>query len=202
MIQLLSEAYKTYIDTARMEPERHLSRLVVFTTLSFAFAVFATDKISDVYSMMATGVTVLTGFTFTALFSDHALPSSGLPKPKNENDRLDRVRLGVLSKNFRARSYYFIVISIFETVLLVAACFHFVLPAAMHSWFHEIELVWTISTRERFLVAQKVVLTLPVIVAISINFIYMECLYTFYRMAETVMAILEIKRKYLDADNE
>lgn len=202
MLQLLVQNYKTYINTARGNPERHSLRLVFFGALSLFFALFADETTSSVYSMMATGITVLTGFTFTALFSDQALASYGLPKPQSENDRHDLVRLEALSKNFRARSSYFITLSIFEIVLLAAVSFDFAVPDAMKTWPVVAEWSGSLSSKDWFSVAQAVVSVLFVAFEFVINFIYLECLYTFYRMAETILAILDTRRNYLTSDHE
>ncbi|MDD2860722.1 MAG: hypothetical protein PHI71_06580 [Acidiphilium sp.] len=157
---------------------------------------------SNVYSMMATGITVLTGFTFTALFSDHALASFGLPKSESENDRQDIMKLDILSQNFRARSAYFIMLSILEVVLLVAASFNFDIQPAMNSWPLESGLIKVASTQDWFLTVLKLTPILLVLIAFVINLIYLECLYTFYRMAETIIAILDTRRTYLVVNRE
>jgi hypothetical protein len=199
MIKLFRENYNTYLNTAAGKPERHFLRLAVFALLSLAFALFASETESRVYSMMATGITVLTGFTFTALFSDHALASYGLPKPKDENDRLDQARLEVLSRNFSARSSYFITLAVLEVVLLAGASFDLVIPSAMRSWLHEAEWARALVFQPWFSIAKGLVSVLFVACALAINLIYLECLYTFYRMAESILAILDTRRTYLSA---
>ena len=199
MRQLVRRTYRTYFNTALGEPERHTSRLTLFLFISLVFALFSSDTPPAVYSMMATGIAILTGFTFTALFSDHAVASSGLPEPKTEDDIQDLQRLKVLSENFSARSTYFITLSILEVVLLSAASFELKAPEFITLLDTEIEWVSSFFSHN-FL---EIIGTLPMIISFLfvflLNFLYLECLYTFYRMAETMLAILEGRRGYLEA---
>ena len=198
MFNLVRETYNTYYDRALKKPEGHALRLLIFAFLSVSFAIFSAESVSNVYSMMATGLTVLTGFTFTALFSDHALASSGLPAPKNENDRQDLVRLSALAVNFRARSSYFITISIISVTLLVGASFNFEAPVAIDRWLRNFDFV---DRGFAYHVLKDFFPVFAIIFATFVNFIYLECLYTFYRLAETILAILDTRRNYLTADN-
>jgi hypothetical protein len=200
MLKLLKQNYATYVDTDLERSESHTYRLFTFSFISLLFAGFAPETLLGVYSMMATGLTVLTGFTFAALFTDHALASSGLPEPRNENDVQDLIRLNALYKNFGARSAYFIALSIIEVILLVAATVEFAVPAPMSAWLVETKLFQDVFTNWLGF-AQNFVAVLSVTLIIVVIFIYLECLYTFYRMAETIFAILERKRIYLSTDH-
>ena len=202
MIKLVFDNYRTYVDTAQRRPEKHLFRLIAFAGISLVFAVFSGSQNLGVHSIMATGITVLTGFTFTALFSDHALASSGLPHPKDENARQDLVRLNILSENFRIRSSYFITISILDVVFLAAASSEFYVPDTLGSWLLGVECVRSAFNQPWFFLTESVAPIMLVAFALIINFIYLECLYTFFRLAETILAILDIRRDYLGTGNE
>lgn len=197
MFKLLKKNYDTYIDASLGQREGHTLRLIIFCFISLIVSVFAPQALSGVYSMMATGVTVLTGFTFTALFSDHALASSGLPQPRNENDVQDLRRLETLSKNFGARSSYFIALSIIEVILLAATSVEFSVPASMNSWLMEEKWLQVLFASNWFILFSNIADIMGILFHSIIIFVYLECLYTFYRMAETILAILETRRIYL-----
>lgn len=202
MLKLLSENYSTYTDDARRVAESHGLRLFIFLVFSVLAALFASDASSSVYSMMATGVTVLTGFTFTALFSDHALAASGLPKPKSETDRFDLKKLKKLSRNFRCRSSYFIALSIIEILLLAAVSYDLQWPKIVEEWWqsiHSDSLSWTSRVSDFVQMISPIFRAMFVCLVV---FIYLECLYTFYRMAETILAILDTRRSYLNLDED
>jgi len=202
MLELLRNNYATYVDTAKNKPENHTFRLCLTAILSLAYAFFCRDNISDAYTMMATGITVLTGFTFSALFSDHALASAGLPKPKNETDKIDIVRLEVLSCNFQARTSYFIALSIVEVVILSAASFDFSISGIVKSPALGIDFLNNSEITKILGFAHRAHSFLSIATGFIINFIFIECLYTFYRMAETILAILERRRAYIRAHDD
>ncbi len=202
MIKFIVSHYNTYINTSLQTREPQLYRVCFLLISSLFFALFGADNVINVYSIMATGITVLTGFTFTALFSNQALGSSGLPPPKNENDRQDLIRLNTLTQNFRTRSSFFITISILEIVLLAAASAGLSDHYSITSW------VPKLIVRENLHVAsitdyiRLMFMIFAICYTTILNCIYLESLYTFYRMAETIFAILDIKKEYLDSRRE
>lgn len=197
MINVIRANYATYVNTALMKQERHWWRFFVMLAVSLAAALFAPGNLSNAFSMMATGVTVLTGFTFTALFSNHALAASDLPKPKNENDIHDVGRLQILSNNFRERSSYFITISIIEIVLLAAASFTLSGNGTSAPFIASMQWWETVSSQNIIRSINELGPVLSVAFVTFVTFLYLECLYTFYRMAETILSVLDIRRNYL-----
>lgn len=199
MLALLRQNYGTYTDERTGASESHVVRLLLALIVSILLSVFVPSSSNQVFSMMATGITVLTGFTFTALFSDHALAGAALPKPKTENDRLDLRKLKKLAVNFRARSSYFIAMSILEIFLLAIISFDFTLSQSLERMVEAWRDTWFGN------VLGYILLSLPyfgkLIVAFVI-FVYLECLYTFYRLAETILAILDTRRSYLNLDDD
>lgn len=198
----MTKNYKTYFDTVEGRPERFWLRILFFILVSVFFSLLTLGDDSSAYSIMATGLTVLTGFTFTALFSDHALASSGLPKAKTETDLIEKNRLEQLSTNFAARSSYFVFLSILTIALLVTMSFRFSPPSFATHWFvsfgwHEIAL--------RILSIQDMSFTLTALSFVFgclIFFLYLECLYTFYRMADSILAILDVRRRYFSRHSD
>lgn len=148
------------------------ARPLLMLILSAIAATISAKSAPQIYSQMATALTVLTGFTFTALFSDFALGQANLPKAENESDRQELLRLGRLSENFQIRVKFFIPLAIFE-IVLISACGLF--ERVNGSEVSRIE-------------------TVAILVAF---FLFIECLYVFYRMAETIIVIVDIRRKYL-----
>lgn len=196
---LIVDAYGTYRDVRSGSAERHWPRIVGFLIISSLIAFLADSLIDGAVPIMATGITVLTGFTFTALFSDHSLASYGLPEPKTEEDRDDLKRLKELSKNFKLRSEYFLTLSVLEVVFLVVLSLELVLPDLVHDY--------AFCLNEKIADFLPILSGLPALISHSISvasggfvlFIFGECLYTFYRLSETILAIVDTRRQYFEA---
>lgn len=151
----------------------------------------------EAYSVLVTSITILTGFTFTALFSDHTMADIGLPPPRNENDRQDLKSLELLGNNFKARSSYFIALSIIAAVLMTVASIKLSVPPWLQGYSAN-GLDWLTSYTSKdfgkFLGSLKGLLSSAMITIVV--FIYLECLYTFYRLSETILAIVNVRRNY------
>ena len=199
MFKLVRGNYATYVDLSTGVAERHWVRLLSFALLGLIFAVFFADNVAAVYSVLATGMTVLAGFTFTALFSDHALANTGLPQPKNQTDRHDIKILGILSGNFESRSSYFISIAVLEVVLLAAVGFKLSVPDGIRNALSELAWWVAFADSDFFSWLEIAASTSGMVLMCFVNFLYLECLYTFYRLAETVLAILERRRTYISS---
>lgn len=199
IIELIRDNYRTYKNVSNGIQERHWVRLLGVFLISLLLAVFSSDP-SGAYPIMVTGITILTGFTFTALFSNHILGDVGLPKPVNESDRLDLQRLAVLSKNFKARSSYFISISIIDAVLLIAASLNFSTPKTISHAFSKyincVSLYFGVNLHE---FSSFLLNVFPEVIFIIVVFLFLECLYTFFRLSETIIAIVEIRSNYIKA---
>lgn len=173
-------------------------RLVVFCALSVLFSIFGRSSLEDVFSVLATSMTILTGFTFTALFSDHSLADIGLPAPRNENDRQDIIRLGRLGQNFKFRSSYFIALSIITVIAMTVVSVEFTLPEAFKTTVLRSSLYFEIELRSETLGTLKWVSSIVHLVLVAAStFIYLECLYTFYRLSETILSIVNLRRDYI-----
>lgn len=198
-LELVKANYSTYKNLSNGTRERHWGRLVVSFLISSLLAVFSSDT-SSAYPIMVTVITILTGFTFTALFSNHILADVGLPKPSDESDRVDLQRLGSLSQNFKARSSYFILLSIIDAVVLIAASLKFEVP----------KIISDEITKLMICIGSKIGLESPEFVSIIPNvfsniffvfvtFLFLECLYTFLRLSETIIAIVDTRSAYMKA---
>ncbi|WP_322517297.1 hypothetical protein SR870_07075 [Rhodopseudomonas palustris] len=147
--------------------------------------------------MMVTALSVLTGFVFTALCSDYSLADAKLPPPSDETRRAELERLGALAVNFQTRSAYFITIAICSLCLLVLIS----TSASSNS-------ILMIFEKNRLQLGTPYLPELLSIAGNSIRvalsglaaFMFIECVYTFYRLSETTLAIVDARRSYLRPD--
>lgn len=201
MKKIVQDTYRTYFNTAENRAENHWLRVGGTAAVALCFCVFAGRPPLDLNNMMITGLTILTGFTFTALFSDHSLADVGLPKPKNENDRQDLKRLGTLAHNFHARSRYFIFFSIIDVLILIARSIDFSLPSYLKVWGKKLIDVSQYDLSNLILVSRIAGDAVDKITIFISVFVFIECLYTFYRLSETIISIVNIRREYMKASS-
>ena len=185
------------------QKEGHSLRLFLFAIFSLFCVFFAQSSIYSSYSVLVTSITILTGFTFTALFSDHTMADIGLPMASNENDRQDLKRLGVLGENFKSRSSYFIALSIVGSVLMTVASLDlsitpFLLDLFYDFW-QDVVVFLGFDPSILFLMLQLIISSA---IIFSVSFIYLECLYTFYRLSETIISIVNLRRAYIKHSEE
>ena len=194
MKAIVADVYNTY----KGDDEPHKLRLSAAFFTSVLISVVGGDFSAAAFPAMALTVSVLAGFTFTALFSGHLLTTNELPEPRDENDRQDLARLKRLAVNFRARSRFFLVISIL--VLVVIILLSVPLDTAVKSAIAELldhgafeQLTFWVS-----LVREVPNVLFAVMVSI-VFFVFFESIYTFYRLSETALAITDTRRDYIDA---
>lgn len=198
MWRLAAQNYDTYFNVARGHREKHVFRLIASAVLSVAIATFVTSFVAA-YAVMATGLTILSGFVFGALFSGHAMGASDLPKPESETDRVDVDRLGTLSSSFRIRSMYFLTIAIVEIVLISLSCFDYSAPENFAK-LGELTARLLSSSPSSLLAKLSGTFSVFSILAISIVlFLFLVCLYSFYRLATTIVEVVKTRQEYLEA---
>ncbi len=202
IIELVKANYGTYKKSSSGSRERHWIRLAASFFISLVLSIFSSDA-STAYTIMVTVATILTGFTFTALFSNHTLADIGLPKAVNESDRQDLLRLGLLSKNFKARSAYFISLSIIDSVLLISASLKFAVPGnILEAITNEVKFIGSKSDLD---LSKCIPFTSSIfsdVFFVIVTFLFLECLYTFFRLSETIIAIVDTRGDYMkEADN-
>lgn len=202
MLGFIRENYGTYHNTQENRREGHTLRLLFLFLVAFCVCVFADGFDANLNNMMITGLTILTGFTFTALFSDHSLADVGLPKPKSETDKHDLKRLSVLASNFHTRSRYFIILSILDVCILIVRSINFSIPEL-------IKENATSAISYLNLDAGDIAKTFNTIgdgvfffAAFFSVFLFLECLYTFYRLSETIISIVNTRREYMRARSD
>lgn len=180
---IFGEVYGGYKD----DGENHLLRLIFFAIFSIFIAFFSVDIRNSSLPSMALTVSVLAGFTFTALFSDQYLSAYDLPKIKNESDRADIDNLNSLLVNFKDRSRLFIFVSVIDLVLIVVSTLKINLPNV--EYFNFIN-IYSINSHNISTVIYGLLLSVTL-------FLFFELLHVFYRLSETALSIIDIRSKYL-----
>ena len=178
--------------------EPYWRRIIAFIVISILCSIFSGSSIYDAYSILITSITILTGFAFTALFSDQTMADIGLPEPRNETDVADINVLKRLGCNFKARSFYFIALSIIGVVIMTFAAIDWSIPKWISVWYGSDNLVSGQSEAGTEKNTIKLIGEIfSLILTAVISFIYLECLYTFYRLSDTIIAIVSIRRNYI-----
>lgn len=197
IFRLWGDVYVTY----RGDSERHRFRLAIFAAVAILIALFAKVIDENSLAMMSVAISVLTGFTFTSLFSNNISPSADLPNPMNETDRYDIATLAILEKNFKARSKLIIALSMVSIILMVF------LSISINPKQLIYRIVQIISDEDHkkatdivYGYASVVWIALAFAVRAATMFIFFEVIYTFYRLSETVISVLEKRGAYRDAN--
>ena len=187
--KFVSSTYATY----RGDGESHRIRLIGFAIAGLVISSFGVSLGETALPAMALTVSVLAGFTFTALFSSHAISFDDLPPPRNESDALDRQRLTAMLANFRQRSRYFLIASV--------VCLLSILVLSIRLDFGPtIEGLTTFKVGD-WKLEEMVDLARQVgahIFKFIVVFVVLEVIYTFYRLSETIFAIIDTRRSYLE----
>lgn len=192
-LDVFVKAYQTY----KGDDDWHVLRICVLIVVAAVIATFATNLADSALPAMALAVSVLAGFTFTALFSSGWLSTTDLPKPRNESDRLDERTLEKILENFRARARLFLMVSVLSLALIL-------LISIPVRW-DRVEDVLNYfvgdvrSAKIDFAYIRCVHLFMSSVMVFFTFAIFGEMLHLFYRLSESVFSALEIRNKYLAA---
>lgn len=186
---IISDTYESYRDDTAC----HRTRIVLIGIVSIFIAVYAGNLSVSALPAMALAVSVLAGFTFTALFSTSSLSNSDLPKPRDESDTYDLLRLNTIIKNLQIRSRLFLAASVSCLVLILLL----VIPVEEKIIFEHIQSI-EMSCNLVFDAILDVRYIGRIIVRFSTFFLFFELLYLFYRLSESIFSVLETRRDYLD----
>jgi hypothetical protein len=190
----MRDVYRSY----QGDGELHRARLFFEFFIAIVVGTFADHLAEKSFPVMSLAISVLTGFSFTALFSEPSVRLADLPAPANESDRQSISNLKKLSKNFRTRTNYFIALAIFQLVLMVGLTISLSLANIVEIVpkfiaFDRSKLAWC-------LVYIRKLVSFLYIVGWSLTFLaFMEWLYTFYRLSETILAILRVRTDYMES---
>ncbi len=196
MIKLSKKVYQTYAG----DSERHGIRLISFIVVAIIIAVFAKVIDENSLAMMSVAISVLTGFTFTSLFSNNISATTDLPAPKNETDRYDIEILGVLEKNFESRAKFLIAMSMVSIMIMVFLSISINPKKTVHVI---VEFIIGKTEENKFNhvynYGSKIWIALAFLMRAGAMFVFFEVVYTFYRLSETVIAVLEKRGAYRSA---
>lgn len=187
-IDTLRDAYGSF----KGDDAYHGLRAFGIVASAFAVALYAGDLSSSAVPAMSLAVSVLAGFTFTALFSNDLLSFSDMPVPKNESDRIDLATLRTVADNFRFRARLFLVSAVFCLVLFL------LLAIPFRSSLLSEHLAWLVPSFAEFILGKFLLLHsfLSFTVAFLAIAVFFELLYLFYRLSESIFTILRIRRNY------
>lgn len=187
MIKTVRDVYATYA----LDSERHRVRLIFMLIISTTLSVRSIDVSSSSFPNMIAVVSIIAGFTFTALFSNHALADADLPEPVNEDDRHDLIVLRRLLINFQNRYIYFIGLSVIIILFMV------LLTIKYRS--DDFPFMGLIDRFSLPLLNHIHVLfeAVSIVVVNIVFFLFLEVVYTFYRLSETILAIVRLRTEYL-----
>lgn len=189
LIEIVRRLYETYTG----DESSHRLRLSAFALLSVVIASLSVDPAEKALEAIAVTVSVLAGFSFTALFSSWSLSVSDLPEAKTESDRNDLIRLEKLISSFNARSKFFIIASVICLFLVVIMSIQLNLSKIHDIYSTLLEMTDFPDNKVDYLVFDVA----ASFVCFMSFFLFFEILHTFYRMSETVFAILDTRKRYL-----
>lgn len=185
---LIQDVYRTY----RNDSEHHAIRILIAVIISIAIGAFGSGLSKNAFPVMTLAISVLAGFSFTALFSNHAITTIDLPLPKDEIDRRDIATLDTLGENFRIRSRYFLIMSVVEIIIILSLSFRIDTKSIFLFFdFNSIDAILIFVNKFTFYASATV--------TIIAFFIFFEFIYTFYRLSETIMSILDIRTQYFSS---
>jgi len=189
---VIKDHYATYVNARTGQKEGHKARLVLQLFVSSIFAIVLADLSEGLVSVVVTSLSILTGFSFSAMFPIASDIRSGLPAPSYSEDRDDLERLAGLSSDFRANVSYFIpltliCIMLFSFQLLDPVRPEFVNDLASRAGENQFHFEKVFACIKYYFSA--------FLCGVSI-FFFIEVIYSFYRMCFTVLYILRIKEEY------
>ncbi|WP_333571076.1 hypothetical protein [Sphingomonas sp.] len=170
--------------------------------LSLGAAYLGSDISKDALPTISSSISILAGFTFTALFSSHYLTVGDLPAPENETERNDILIMTALSHNFRVRSRFFITLSVLGLLSILVLSIHLKIPTFACKPDPHLSSAFAAKSCSIGIYLTKASSIASTVIFVAMNaltlFIFLEILYTFYRLAETIMASLDRRREYID----
>lgn len=198
ILRVIKDHYATYVNAQSGLAEGHKTRLFAQTSIALILSLTLTNFSEGAISAIITSLSILAGFSFSAMFPVAADIKSGLPDPVYSEDRDDISRLGTLSSYFRANVSFFIPLTIFCIII-----FSIQLLDPIHNEFTRFIISQTPLSTESIknITYYSKIICSKALIFISI-FTFIETLYTFYRMCFTVLFILRIKDEYRETHNQ
>jgi hypothetical protein len=189
---LVEDHYQTFVNTDLETVEKHWPRVVLQAIVSILIAIFLKPFSEGSISVVVTTLSILAGFSFSAMFPIASDIRSGLPKSEYAEDSDDLARLSILSSYFRANVSYFIPLTLICIVIYLFMLVDFYIPEFVVS---RLQGLGDSFVRICSLGSAVSSFFAKVLQGLS-AFLLMEVLYTFYRMCFSVLYILRIKEEY------
>ena len=196
--KIVKDHYGTYVDDRNREKEEHRARLVAQVLLGVVASLLSGDFTEGFASVIITSLSVLAGFSFSAMFPVASDIRGGLPPPEFPEDHDDLARISDLAGAFRANVSYFIPLTLMCILLFLVQIIEFrsggylgVYTKVLGEFYDEVAY-WADLFRSVILLIVR---------GLSV-FAVLEVLYTFYRMCSSVLYILRIKEEYRTGHND
>ncbi|WP_374126358.1 hypothetical protein, partial [Sphingomonas sp. 28-62-11] len=123
---------------------------------------------------------------------------AGLPDPADENDLFDLGRLKILGHNFAVRSKLFIILALIDLAIIMFISTKLEIPNSAGVMAETICKKVNLNVAElKYYVGLFQLVIFSTLKAVAI-FVFLECIYTFYRLAETILAVIEIRKSYVE----
>lgn len=193
MLSTYDKVYRGYAG----DGESHRLRIFASLLVSLFVSICVGNLRASIFPLLATTLSVLAGFSFSVLSSDRFDSAHGLPDPENETDRRDIILINSLVLNYQIRVKYFITIAVIDLLILVASSFVFELSSLIfdlnnfichfYCFYINIHSVIYILTE-----------LITLVFSICAVFLFLENVYTFYRLSETILSIIDRRRGYLE----
>lgn len=198
----IREHYQTYFDFSKGRHERQLGRIILQALSAITLALLLPSFSDTLVSVCITAIAILTGFSFSSLFPIAMEATRGLSDPRFSEDRHNLDQLKLLSTNFRANISFFVPLCLLNIVVFCMIAMEFF---RVGDFFSFGSLVSQPSSVLGFDLS-KAISSLPstskafeyLLKAVAIS-LFVEALYTFYRISLGVSYILKIRENYNSA---
>ncbi|WP_102868721.1 hypothetical protein [Pseudovibrio exalbescens] len=192
IIAVISDNYGTYVNAITKTRERHAPRLAAQIIIGLILAFSLSELSENSISVVITSLSILAGFSFSAMFPIASDITSNLREPQHSEDHDDLKRLSLLANSFRANVSYFIPLTLLTIVVFTSQMLDLEFPSEIFLLFKpsDTALAKLISAIDlaNYILA-KFIIFLSVI-------LFLEVIYTFYRMCFTVIYMLKIREEY------
>lgn len=189
---LAREHYATFIDNETGRSVKQWPRLTAQVSIALFATVISQQLSEGAVSIVVTSLSILAGFSFSAMFPIASDIRSGLQTPRFSEDKDDLERLSFLASSFRSNVSYFIPLTLLCIILFLLQTLH---PSALVKQFF-IKNSPFCFTSFFGLFGVPIVNSYVSFIFFCSVFIFFEVMYTFYRMCLTVLYILRIREEY------
>lgn len=192
LVKVIAEHYNTFTDAIDGHAEKHILRLMAQIFFGLCGTMFLGSLSDNAINAMITALSILAGFSFSAMFPIASDAKKDLPEPHYPEDIDDFNRLSKLSSTFRANVSYFIPL----TLLCIGTLIVQMLQPSATTIVKEIAAYVAGKEPGAYSFILSVIAVTSRIILFASIFLFIEALYTFYRMSFTVAFTLRIREEY------